>query len=135
METAAALTNALRRKLDPGSMNERLSEKDVEDVFAEVQASRFDRAAAAVEQGRRSQAVSTQDTLLSRIFVHGVLAWFGDLLIMTLVLRNYKSSTVIEDLEVPKRHVTQTGSKENRILWGSGVVGAGLLAVLLYSFS
>lgn len=135
METAAALTNALRRRLDPGSMNGRLSEKDVEDVFTEVQASRFDRAAAAVEQGRRSQAVSTQDTLLSRIFVHGVLARFGDLLIMTLVLRNYKNSSVIEDLEVPKRHVTSTGSKENRILWRSGVFGAGLLAVLLYSFS
>ncbi|GME33698.1 Monooxygenase FAD-binding protein [Neofusicoccum parvum] len=135
METAAALVNALRRKLDPGSTNGRLSEKDVEDVFAEVQAIRFDRAAAAIEQGRRSKVISTRDTLLSRIFVHGVLAWFGDLLILTLVLQSSKNSPVIEDLEVPKRLVTSTRPKGNWGLWRTGVFGAGLLAVLLYNFS
>ncbi|EKG22567.1 Monooxygenase FAD-binding protein [Macrophomina phaseolina MS6] len=98
METAAALVNALRRKLDQGSADARLSDEDVEDIFAEVQASRFDRAADSVSQGRRSKAISTQDTLFSRFFVHVVLAWFSDLLILTLVLNNYKNSTIVEDL-------------------------------------
>lgn len=139
METAAALVNALRRKLDQGSADARLSDEDVEDIFAEVQASRFDRAADSVSQGRRSKAISTQDTLFSRFFVHVVLAWFSDLLILTLVLNNYKNSTIVEDLNVPKRHgvtILQEGSLESKkrwFLWSSGAFGAGLLGVLLYN--
>lgn len=103
MEIAAALVNTLRQKLHQALPDARLSDKDVEDVFAEVQANRFDRAADSVKQGRTSKAISTQDTLLSRFFVHIILAWFGDLLIMALVLNNYKNSVVIKDLNIPKR--------------------------------
>lgn len=103
MEIAAALVNTLRQKLHQALPDARLSDKDVEDVFAEVQANRFDRAADSVKKGRTSKAISTQDTLLSRFFVHIILAWFGDLLIMALVLNNYKNSVVIKDLNIPKR--------------------------------
>ncbi|KAF5628110.1 FAD binding domain protein [Fusarium tjaetaba] len=70
IETSAVLLNTLLRRLDDTS---KLSEQDIEDVFAEVQTKRFARAANALEQGRHTSSISTRDTFASRFFVHYLL--------------------------------------------------------------
>lgn len=81
-----------------------LSEDDISAVFAEVQARRFARAANSLEQGRRTSSVSMRDTLPSRLFVHFLLPWFGDRVIMWLAVKHAEGGPVIEGLPLPSRH-------------------------------
>ncbi|KAK7699662.1 hypothetical protein SLS64_011435 [Diaporthe eres] len=101
LETAAVLVNALVRKLDESAA---LSEDDIGAVFAEVQGRRFARAANSLEQGRRTSSISTRDTLASRLFVHCLLPWFGDRIIMWLAVKHAETGPVIEGLPLPGRH-------------------------------
>lgn len=125
------------RKLDESPT---LSEDDIGAVFAEVQARRFARAASSLEQGRRTSFISMRDTLPSRLFVHFLLPWFGDRIIMWLAVKHAESGHVIEGLPLPGRHGvtlphagTVRKSRGGKILWGLGAIGAALVAVLLYS--
>jgi hypothetical protein len=136
IETSTVLLNTLLRRLDERS---KLSEEDIESLFAEVQTSRFPRAANALEQGRRTSSISTRDTLASRLFVHYLLPWFGDRIIMWLAIKHAETGPVIERLPVPKRHGvtlphsgTVTKPRSSKVPWGLGAFGATLVAVLLY---
>jgi hypothetical protein len=138
LETAAVLVNTLVRKLDRGSSA--LSDDDIEAVFAEVQASRFARAANCLEQGRRTSSISMRDTFPARLFVHYLLPWFGDRIIMWLAVKHAESSHVVERLPLPCRHGvtlphagTVTKSSSAKVFWRLGALGATLVAVLLYS--
>ncbi|GAP87177.1 putative FAD binding domain-containing protein [Rosellinia necatrix] len=138
METAAVLVNELRRKLGPDSRNGGLSEAEIESIFTDVQAGRFNRAWDAVKQGRRTNSLSTRNTLLARLFVHHFFPRFGDRLIMKLVINNFRASPLIENLAVPQRCIISPS--HNRAgyaingwgLWTYGAFGAGFLALLFY---
>lgn len=139
MEAAAALVNALRRKLNQrtSANNTSLSDSDVAEVFAELQASRTDRALAAVLQGQRSNALVGKDTFLARMFVHHAFPWFGERLIMKLVVKSAETGARIEDLAPPSHAVSRDvtpKAQTGRMLWRSGVVGVGFLAVVLYMY-
>lgn len=137
MEAAVALVNALRRKSKQNAPNKSLSDSDVAEVFAELQASRFDRALAAVLQGQRSNALVGKDTFLARMFVHHAFPWFGERLIMKLVVKSAETGAKIEDIAPPSHAVSRDVTPESqtsRILWGSGIVGVGVLAVVLYTY-
>lgn len=140
IETATVLLNALLRKLDrsPGT----LSEGDVEAVFAEVQAGRFARAAASLEQGRRTSWLSMRDTVASRLFVHYVFPWFGDRIIMCFAVTYAETGPVVERLPLPcRRGVTlpHAGSARAKgrggkvVPWGLAALGAALVGVLVCS--
>ncbi|KAH8774472.1 hypothetical protein F5883DRAFT_412362 [Diaporthe sp. PMI_573] len=138
LETAAVLANTLVRKLERGSSA--LSDDDIEAIFAEVQASRFARAAGCLEQGRRTSSISMRDTFPARLFVHYLLPWFGDRIIMWLAVKHAESSHVVERLPLPCRHGvtlphagTVTKSSSAKVLWRIGALGVTLVAVLLYS--
>lgn len=125
------------RRLDKSST---LSEDDIEAVFAEVQASRFTRAANCLEQGRRTSSISMRDTLPSRLFVHYLLPYFGDRIIMWLAVKHAETGPVIERLPLPCRHGvtlphagTVTKPRGAKGLWRFGALGATIVAVLLYS--
>ncbi|RSM08654.1 hypothetical protein CEP52_004613 [Fusarium oligoseptatum] len=62
METAAILVNTLRHRMTNLPTDQKLSNDDIESVFADVQANRFSRAVDAVNQGRRTTAASIKDT-------------------------------------------------------------------------
>lgn len=141
LETAAALVNALLPELDHSSA---LSQERVGPVFAEVQAGRLARAVSALEQGRRTSSLSTRDTLSSRLVVHFLVPWFGDRILMWLMVRNAAAGPVIERLPLPARRgvtlphgggsaaVARPGG--GKVPWGLGVSGAALVAaMLLYS--
>ncbi|KAK0721257.1 hypothetical protein B0T21DRAFT_49734 [Apiosordaria backusii] len=137
IETSAVLVNTLLRKLDQSCSN--LSEEDADLVFAEVQRTRFARAASALEQGRRTSSISMRDTLLSRLFVHYLLPWFGDRIIMWLAVKHAETGPVIERLPLPNRHgvtLPHSGTVKKRdggkILWGLGVFGAVVVSGVLY---
>ncbi|KAK2686996.1 hypothetical protein QWA68_013598 [Fusarium oxysporum] len=136
IETSAVLLNTLLRRLDDTS---KLSEQDIEDVFAKVQTNRFARAANALEQGRHTSSISTRDTFASRIFVHYLLPWFGDRIIIWLAVKHAETGPVIERLPVPKRHGiflphggTVKKPQSLKVALGFGAFGATLVAVLLY---
>lgn len=136
IETSAVLLNTLLRRLDDTS---ELSERDIEDVFAKVQTNRFARAANALEQGRHTSSFSTRDTFASRIFVHYLLPWFGDRIIMWLAVKNAETGPVIERLPLPKRNgvtLPHAGIVKKpqslKVALGFGAFGATLVAVLLY---
>lgn len=138
METAAVLVNELRRKLDLRSINGSLSKDEIENIFTRVQARRFNRALDAVKQGRRTNSLSTRDTFLARLFVHHFFPRFGHRLIMSLIINNFKTSPLIENLDVPQRRIVSPlhNAARNHIkgwgLWISGAFGAGLLALFFY---
>ncbi|KAJ2988242.1 hypothetical protein NUW58_g4083 [Xylaria curta] len=135
MVTAVVLANLLRRKLG-GSANAALSEDEVENIFAEVQTKRFNSVMAYVHQGRLAASYSTTDTLLSRIGAHYVFPWFGDRILLTLIVKAAKNSPLIENIAVPERYrraVSRTAgfSRTSKVLWISGAFVAGL-ALFLY---
>lgn len=139
LETSAVLANTLLRKLDETPT---LSEADIEAVFAEVQAVRYARAAGSLEQGRRTSAVSTKDTLVSRLVVHYLLPYLGDRIIIWLAVKHAESSAVIERLPLPSRNgvtLPHAGSVAKRgggkVPWRLGAIGTvGLIVgvALLY---
>lgn len=135
LETAAVLLNTLQRKLDQSS---KLSEGDIEAVFAEVQASRLDRAVGALEQGHRTSSLSSRDTLSSRLVVHFLFPWFGDRILMWLVVRHAEAGPAIERLPLPcRRGVTMphagtvTKTRGGKVPWRLGAVGAVFVAGLV----
>lgn len=80
-----------------------------------------------------------RDTLPSRLFVHYLLPYFGDRIIMWLAVKHAETGPVIERLPLPSRHGvtlphagTVTKSRGGKALWSLGAVGATLVAVLLY---
>ena len=138
IETAAVLTNSLVRKLN--TTPSALSEEDIEAVFAEVHASRFARAASSLEQGRRTSSISMRDTFPSRLFVHYLLPWFGDRIIMWLAVKHAETGPVVERLPLPCRHGvtlphdgTVTERRGSKVPWRLGAFGAALFAVFLCS--
>lgn len=135
LETAAVLLNTLLRKLDQGP---KPSEEDIEAVFAEVQASRLARAVGALEQGHRTSSLSSRDTLSSRLVVHFLFPWFGDRILMWLVVRHAEAGPVIERLPLPcRRGVTMphagavAKTRGGKLPWKLGAVGAALVVGLL----
>ncbi|KAL2278771.1 hypothetical protein FJTKL_14220 [Diaporthe vaccinii] len=142
LETAAVLLNALVRKLDESAA---LSEDDIgavfaEAVFAEAQARRLARAGSSLEQGRRTSSVSMRDTLPSRLFVHCLLPWFGDRIIVWLAVRHAETGPVVDGLPLPSRHgvtlphaSTVKKPRGGKVLWGLRAIGVALVVVLLYS--
>lgn len=129
--------NALVRRLDESPT---LSEEDIGAVFAEAQARRLARAASSLEQGRRTSSISMRDTLASRLFVHCLLPWLGDRIIMWLAVKHAETGPVVEGLPLPVRHGvtlphagTARKPRGGRVLWGLGAIGVALVAVLLYS--
>lgn len=90
METAAVLVNNLLLKLKCVPGEKGLSESDVENIFAKTQETRFASAVAAMEQGRQTTAASIKDTFTSRIFVDWFFPYFGQSLIMHLIVKKYR---------------------------------------------
>lgn len=136
LETAAVLLNTLLRKLDQSPT---LSEEDIEAVFAEVQASRLARAVGALEQGHRTSSLSVRDTFASRLVVHFLFPWFGDRILMWLMVRNTEAGPVIERLPLPSRrgvtmaHAgTVTQPRGGKLPLTFGAVGVAIFAVLFY---
>lgn len=81
-----------------------------------------------------------RDTFSSRLFVHYLLPYFGDRIIMWLAVKHAETGPVIERLPLPCRHGvtlphagTVAEPRGGKALWRLGVVGATLVAVLLCS--
>lgn len=81
-----------------------------------------------------------RDTLPSRLFVHYLLPYFGDRIIMWLAVKHAETGPVIERLPLPSRHGvtlphagTMTRPRGGKALWRLGAIGAALVAVLLHS--
>ncbi|KAM0324543.1 hypothetical protein ACHAQA_007928 [Verticillium albo-atrum] len=138
METAAVLVNTLRRELK-NKPEGKLTETDVDTILAEVQASRFDRVVAAVNQGRHTNSTSIKETLVSKIFVDYFFPRFGQSLIFSLVVKNTLSGPVIDDIPVPARYREAlarheaTKAKTSWMFWTWISLGAGLLTTIMYS--
>ncbi|KAJ3503677.1 hypothetical protein NLJ89_g8326 [Agrocybe chaxingu] len=139
MESAAVLVNTLRQRMGILSADEKLSEDDIESIFADVQAKRFSRAVDAVNQGRRTTAASIKDTLFSRLFVDWFFPRFGQRLIFRLVIKNTETGPVIDGLPVPKRYEDAisrhkaTIPKSNWMIWTFGSFGAAVVALTIRS--
>lgn len=142
IETATVLLNALLPRLSPSdpAPPPPPSDSDIEAVFAEVQAARFGRAAATLEQGRRTSWLSMRDTLASRIFVHYLFRWFGNRIITWFVVRYAETGPVIEGLPLPCRNGvtlphagTAAKPRGGKIPWGLGALGAALVVALVYT--
>lgn len=118
------------------------SEKKIEAAFAEAQEARHSRAAACLEQGRRTSSLSLRDTTASRLVVHVLLPWFGDRLIMWLAVRHAETGPVVEGLPLPcRRGVTLAHSRYpaeqsggGKVPWRLGALGVGAAAALLYFY-
>lgn len=142
IETAAVLVNALLRVLRSDSASATPpSDGDIEAAFAEAQEARFSRAAACLEQGRRTSSLSLRDTTASRLVVHFLLPWFGDRIIMWLAVRHAETGPVVEGLSLPCRrgvtlaHAGSAASGEGgrgKVSWGLGAFAVGVAAAFLY---
>lgn len=141
IETAAVLVNALVRVLGSDSTTPPSDEK-IEAAFAEAQEARHSRAAACLEQGRRTSSLSLRDTTASRLVVHFLLPWFGDRLIMWLAVRHAETGPVVEGLPLPCRrgvtlarggHAAVQGGG-GKVPWRLGALGVGVAAALLYFY-
>lgn len=80
-----------------------------------------------------------RDTLPSRLFVHYLLPYFGDRIIMWLAVKHAETGPVIERLPLPSRHgvtlphaATVMKPRGWKGRWKLGAVGATLVALLLY---
>lgn len=120
----------------------KLSEGDIDAVFSEVQAGRFARAAASLEQGRRTSWLSMRDTVYSRLFVHYLFPWFGDRINMWFAVTYAETGPVVEKLPLPCRRgvtlphagtVKEKGRGGNLVPCGLAALGATLTAVLVCS--
>lgn len=120
IETAAVLVNALLRVLDR-KPTAPPSDENIDVAFAEAQDRRFSRAAACLEQGRRTSSLSLRDATASRLVVHFLLPWFGDSIIMWLAVRHAGSAA--------------SGAEgRGKVPWRPGAFGVGVAAALLYFY-
>ncbi|KAH7087118.1 hypothetical protein FB567DRAFT_629141 [Paraphoma chrysanthemicola] len=139
METAAVLVNMLLPKLRAKKSAETLTEDEIDSIFSGVQATRFQRAVDAVNQGRQTNSASIKETIFSRIFVNHFFPRFGQSLIFSLIVKNTMSGPVVHDLPIPSRHriALERHERENPgrswVLWSFLSLGAGVLATLVYS--
>jgi hypothetical protein len=95
------LFNSIKKQLE---QDPNMSSESIETAFAEVHSNRIVRAENALKQGRGTSALSTKDTIAARIFVHFVIPWFGDRLIMWLSIKHAETGPVVEGKPLPVRH-------------------------------
>ncbi|KAH7377289.1 hypothetical protein BKA66DRAFT_513594 [Pyrenochaeta sp. MPI-SDFR-AT-0127] len=139
METAAVLVNTLLPVLKAKEVGESLTEDEIESIFADLQAKRFQRAVDAVNQGRQTNSASIKETFFSRIFVNHFFPRFGQSLIFKLIIKNTSTGPMIQDLPIPPRHKNaivrheRLNSGKSWILWSLISIGAGVLATFMYS--
>lgn len=114
-------------------------ESDVDTIFAEVQAKRYQRAVDAVNLGRRTNSASVEETFLSKIFVDYFFPRFGQSLILRLIVENTLSGPCVTDLPVPQRYQKAVEREKERALgrasmsWRFVLIGGGVLAALACS--
>ncbi|WXC50617.1 hypothetical protein QX201_010294 [Fusarium graminearum] len=139
METAAVLVNTLVDALQDQDAKGSLTECEIDAIFTDVQANRFQRAVDAVNQGRRTNSASIKETLFSKIFVDYFFPRFGQSLIFSLIVKNTMSGPCIARLPVPERYIMaverhqRRNPKKNWTTWTLMSLGAGFLFVFMFS--
>lgn len=139
METAAVLVNTLVDALQDQDAKGSLTEGEIDAIFADVQAKRFQRAVDAVNQGRQTNSASIKETCFSKIFVDYFFPRFGQSLIFSLIVKNTMSGPCIARLPVPERYIMaverhqRRNPKKNWTTWTLMSLGAGFLFVFMFS--
>ncbi|CAN9409034.1 unnamed protein product [Alternaria alternata] len=137
IETAAVLTNTLLTAVQAKKPGKSFTEDDIISIFTEVQAAQFDRAVAAVNQGRMMNSITVKETLRSRIFINYFFPRFGQGMIFKTWVNSTISGPLINNLPLPARYVSAVGCYANacsgrwRFLWSLIPMGVGMVAVLL----
>ncbi|KAF3802821.1 FAD-dependent monooxygenase andE [Colletotrichum gloeosporioides] len=101
IESGALLVNALLRKFD--SSPEGLSEKQVEDVLAEVHAIRFERAQDVVQQGYWLQNAFTQRSTMGKLIARYFMPALGSFGVLYRGVEFCSPATSLHRLEIPRR--------------------------------
>ncbi|RGP62628.1 FAD binding domain-containing protein [Fusarium sporotrichioides] len=133
METAAVLVNNLVAALQDQDAKKSLTECDIDAIFADVQATRYQRAVDAMNQGRHTNSASIKETFFSKIFVDHFFPRFGQSLILKLIIKNTMTGPCIERLPLPERYTTaierhqKRNPKKNWTVWGLMSLGASCL--------
>ncbi|KAL6914853.1 hypothetical protein FSST1_012613 [Fusarium sambucinum] len=139
METAAVLVNRLVATLQDQDSKESLTECDIDEIFADVQTKRFQRAVDAVNQGRQTNSASIKETLFSKIFVDYFFPRFGQSLIFSLIVKNTTSGPYIARLPLPQRYTMaierhqKRNPKRNWTAWSFMSLGVGVLVIFMYA--
>ncbi|KAH8646226.1 hypothetical protein BX600DRAFT_157932 [Xylariales sp. PMI_506] len=110
IESGAALVNALLRKMDARPTG--LSTADIEDVFAETESVRKDRAKMMVGRAMETQQVHAQETAFARFITRTVVPVAGREATISMISGNFVGSNKLERLPVPKRPRTQPFNDE-----------------------
>ncbi|KAK2774510.1 FAD binding domain protein [Colletotrichum kahawae] len=101
IESGALLVNALLRKFD--SSPDGLSEKQVEDVLAEVHAIRFERAQDVVQQGYWLQNAFTQRSTMGKLIARYFMPALGSFGVLYRGVEFCSPATSLHRLEIPHR--------------------------------
>ncbi|RYO53648.1 hypothetical protein AA0116_g10503 [Alternaria tenuissima] len=137
IETAAVLTNTLLTAVQAKEPEKSFTEDDIVSIFTEVQAAQFNRAVAAVNQGRMMNSITVKETLRSRMFINYFFPRFGQGMIFKTWVKSTINGPLINNLPVPARYVSAVGRYANacpgrwRFLWSLIPIGVGMVAVLL----
>ncbi|RYO66870.1 hypothetical protein AA0113_g4951 [Alternaria arborescens] len=137
IETAAVLTNTLLTAVQAKEPGKSFTEHDIVSIFTEVQAAQFNRAVAAVNQGRMMNSITVKETLRSRMFINYFFPRFGQGMIFKTWVNSTLSGPLINNLPVPARYVSAVGryadaySGRWRSLWSLIPMSVGMVAVLL----
>ncbi|XEV07241.1 hypothetical protein FSHL1_012528 [Fusarium sambucinum] len=139
METAAVLVNRLVATLQDQDAKESLTECDIDEIFADVQTKRFQRAVDAVNQGRQTNSASIKETFFSKIFVDYFFPRFGQSLIFSLIVKNTTSAPYIARLPLPPRYTIaierhqKRNPKRNWTAWSFMSLGVGVIVIFMYA--
>ncbi|KAF4819124.1 FAD-dependent monooxygenase andE [Colletotrichum siamense] len=101
IESGALLVNALLRKFD--SSPDGLSEKQIEDVLAEVHAIRFERAQDVVQQGYWLQNAFTQRSTMGKLIARYFMPALGSFGVLYRGVEFCSPATSLHRLEIPCR--------------------------------
>jgi hypothetical protein len=134
---AAVLTNTLLTAVQAKEPGKSFTEDDVISIFTEVQAAQFNRAVAAVNQGRMMNSITVKETLRSCMFINYFFPRFGQGMIFKTWVNSTPNGPLINNLPVPARYVSAVGryadaySGRWRSLWSLISMSVGMVAVLL----
>ncbi|KAJ3962256.1 hypothetical protein N0V92_000987 [Colletotrichum tropicale] len=101
IESGALLVNALLRKFD--SSPDGLSEKQIEDVLAEIHAIRFERAQDVVQQGYWLQDAFTQRSTMGKLIARYFMPALGSFGVLYRGVEFCSPATSLHGLEIPRR--------------------------------
>ncbi|RYN26005.1 hypothetical protein AA0112_g8345 [Alternaria arborescens] len=137
IETAAVLTTTLLIAVQAKEPGKSFMEEDVISIFTEVQAAQFNRAVAAVNQGRMMNPITVKETLRSRMFINYFFPRFGQGMIFKTWVDSTLNGPLINNLPVPARYVSTVSryadaySGRWRSLWSLIPMSVGMVTVLL----